>query len=117
MNTWQEQVRAWHKASLTAIRQMEDLDGALRLDPGSPLWDCIIDLVQGWKRQLQREHDLGSWLNYWAWDCDFGREPYLIADDECRVQLCDGSRWPLDSIDNFIAMLERQQQIDEGSAQ
>ena len=116
MSTWQEQVQEWHDASLRMKEKLETLNDVLQIAPDSGIYESVNALIDGWMQQLQRAHNLGDWLDYWAWACDYGRAP-------CRpgaayfVMLSDGSKWSLDSIDDLLGMLERHKQINVRSGE
>lgn len=80
----------WREACLEIGRCMESLKGSVGADPESPLFTAIHALQEGYGKALGiLLGDGWDWLEYYAFECDYGRKAQEVKYSDGVVVVLD----------------------------
>lgn len=92
-------LQKWLDNSISVYDEIEKLDSILMSSPDSPLKQAIWEMHAGYTKAVSKIiGDKDEWLNWFAWECDFGRDPKVIAFSDGETLVVCGIADLLDAI-------------------
>lgn len=94
----------WIKASIRMLENMEVITDAIKAQPESPLFneprllldaytECLADALE------IKNNDALDWLDYFAYECDYGRKPMEMG-------FADGEKLTLVGASDLLAAID-----------
>lgn len=91
-------IKRFHDDCSNARKILGAIDDLLGIEPESILNSVVYRLIDGYIAALGDAYAIHGWLNWWAWECQFGEKPL-------GAQVGENPEREITTIDDLVAIV------------